>query len=127
MGTDGLLVHNVNAGYYDRNDFIVYVRLGADGKPAYIGRTVGSLAYRYGSGASDYQVVVSGLTYKQARGLEQAGIEHIGLDTLKERGGNDRNGVDPKRKDDRAKSYRNSANRSKKKKKKLLDFLDKCK
>ena len=117
VGREGLLVHNANADYYHRNDFIVY----ADRYGDYIGRTVGDLSYRYGSDADNYIVLLEGLTYEEVRGLEQMGIEAIGgKESLSNR--NKRNGIGPNNK--KKERYENAA---KPKKQQLLDRLEKCK
>jgi hypothetical protein len=107
IGPNAVLVHNVSPGYFSRKDFIVYRSL--DG--TYIGRTVGSLAYRYGAAASDYVPLYENLTYKEARGLEQheidarGGVDGEGHKKLR----NEKNGIEPSRTDKNARSYRRAA------------------
>ncbi len=105
-----------NPDYKTRNDHIVY-GLFAEGEdtPFYVGRTVGDTASaearhtksgRLGEGV-EMRELHSGLSYDQARGLEQANIQKH--KTLTGFPGNEINGVRPSRTDDAAKRYRAAA------------------
>ena len=108
VGPDGVLVHNgPGADYRSLHDFIVYRYPTATGD-YYIGMTRQSLSYRYGTPPAGALELHSGLTYNQARGLEQ----HY-IDQYRPRGqlANSRNSIDPRRMDPRATTYRREATR----------------
>lgn len=104
-GANHVLVHNGPVpGYMRARDFIVYVS--KDG--LYVGRTRVDLPYRYGvKNAQNYDILQRGLTYSEARGLEQHYIDKFRAEGRKLR--NVKNGIDPNRTDRTAMPYRKAA------------------